>query len=104
MNIYFPLGIFIGILLGIIIEKYVFSYFDILYEKFTYKQTITCTKYKVESQTLAKEFELKYGELQELPPAIGFKIQSSNVECDEDCDDDGCECEDIKKNKIGFRV
>lgn len=85
------LGIAIGILIGFIVDKYIFPYLDIKFEKYTYRESVICTQYQVDAQKIAKE----NSEDQELQPAIGFQISDSTELDDED------DCED---KKIGFKL
>jgi hypothetical protein len=93
--------LFIGIILGIIIEKYVFPFIDTIFEVFTYKISVHATEYKVQSETMAKEFELKYPEVEESATnVIGYQYDDSPDKYYYEEDDDIDDC----KNKIGFRI
>jgi uncharacterized membrane-anchored protein YhcB (DUF1043 family) len=94
MWIYLLLGLFIGIPIGTLSEKFFIPFLDVKHEKFVYKEIVECTEYQLEANALVKEFEDKYGEKQELSPAIGFQYYPEQSEFDDE--------EDKLKNKIGF--
>ena len=79
--------LFLGIFLGIIIDKFIFPVFDILLDVFTYAQTEKSSAYQSNVKAKACELIRNYPELQldqqtqprELHPAIGF-IQSPSDE------------------------
>lgn len=88
--------LFIGILCGIVIEKYIFPYFDIKVEVFTHKASVEATAHQLEAQEMAVLFNRQYPEtkepIEEKTPAIGFAINNSET-FDDDCED----------RKIGFK-
>lgn len=91
--------IFLGVLIGVLIERYIFPIFDTLLEVFNYKQSEKATIYQLNAQEQAVLFNRKYPELnnmqnQELTPAIGFMTEQSD-EMYYDYDDE----EDVKYKK-----
>lgn len=87
------LFIFIGIIIGTLFERYLFSIFDILLQVFQYKQSEKVTIYQLNAQEQIALFNREYPELnndeiKELTPAIGFAYNSS---------DDDMYYEDCKK-------
>lgn len=90
------LGICIGIILGITIEKYIFPILDIKFDVYQLKLNNIATKYHLNSQEKNILFNKKYPEFQqtnsqpELSPAIGFVLHSDN------------DCEVYEDKKIGF--
>ena len=78
------LGIFIGTILGITIEKYIFPILDIKFDVYKLKLNDIATKYHLNSQKKNILFNKKYPEFQqtnsqsELSPAIGFTSHSDN--------------------------
>lgn len=90
--------LFIGILLGIVIDKYIFPLIDTLFEVFTYKISIKATAYKIQSESIAREYEKKYPEVEETATnVVGFHMDNSEEYYDDDIEED---C----KNKIGFKI
>lgn len=91
--------IFLGILIGLLIEKYLFPIFDTSLEVFNYKQSEKATIYQLNAQEQAVLFSRKYPESsnmpnQELSPAIGFMAEQSD-EMYYDYDDE----EDVRSRK-----
>ena len=89
----------IGIILGIVIERYIFPIIDLKLEVLQYKESEKATIYQLNAQGLVAEFNREYpefnqGEVPELTPAIGFMHTQQN----EDMYEDEEEC----KNKIGY--
>ncbi len=75
----------IGIILGIVIERYIFPIMDLKLEAFQYKESEKATIYQLNAQELVAEFNREYpefsqGETQELMPAIGFTYTPSEDE------------------------
>jgi len=71
------LFIFIGIFIGILIERYLFVIFDLYLQVFQYKQSVNATMYQLQSQEAVILFNREYPEsndnkTKELSPAIGF--------------------------------
>ena len=100
--------IFLGILIGILMERFLFPYLDLFFEVATHKFSSIATSHQLDAQTMICEFGRDYPESQEKPelsPAIGFSMgeAESSLEFDEE------DCEDKKskiiknKNEIGFR-
>jgi len=94
---YALLGIFAGIIIGIILDRYIFPILDIKFDVFQIKQNDIAIRYHLNSQKKNILFNKKYPEIQqinpqqELSPAIGFAIHDDNdYEVYED------------KKKIGF--
>lgn len=79
------IGIFSGLLLGIIIEKYVFPILDILFEIFTAKTSKEITEHNLNIQEMSCELlraypELKDGNVAEQINAIGFHYVDEDAE------------------------
>ncbi len=77
----FTTGIFIGITLGIIIQMYLFPYFDQLFEVFISKQSEIITEHNLNIQIMSCETLRDYPEInnkniQEQTNLIGFNCQS----------------------------
>lgn len=90
--------LFIGLILGIIVDKYIFSIFDIFLEIFQYKMSEIATTSKIKSEIMAREYELKYPEKEESSTnLIGYQYEQPE-EIYEDDELDDC------KNKIGFKI
>lgn len=69
--------LFAGIILGILLEKYIFPIIDLKIEVLQYKETEKATVCQLNTQELVAEFNREYpefnqGEVPELTPAIGF--------------------------------
>lgn len=69
--------LFFGIIVGIVIERFIFPIIDLKLEVFQYKETEKATAYQLNTQELVAEFNREYpefnqGEVPELTPAIGF--------------------------------
>lgn len=79
--LYFLIGIFEGIIIGILVEKYVFPYFEILFEVYTTKKSKIIANYNVDIQELNCLLLREYPELSKnnisgnQTNAIGFKCQ-----------------------------
>lgn len=86
------LGLCIGIILGILIDKYIFVFWDIKMEKFTHKETVECTAYQLEAQELVQLYQREYGEVEEKSPAIGFQVYPQEEEY----------YDDVEEKRIGF--
>lgn len=91
--------LFIGIIIGIVIERYIFPIIDLKLEVLQYKESEKATIYQLNAQELLALFNREYPELNdtqkpELTPAIGFIHNSP----DEDMyyEEENC------KNKIGY--
>jgi len=85
----FTTGIFIGIILGIIIQMYLFPYFDQLFEVFVSKQSEIITEHNLNIQIMSCETLRDYPEInnkniQEQTNLIGFNCQSLLDEEDEE--------------------
>ena len=85
----FATGIFIGIILGIIIQMYLFPYFDQLFEVFVSKQSEIITEHNLNIQIMSCETLRDYPEInnkniQEQTNLIGFNCQSLLDEEDEE--------------------
>lgn len=96
MAVYLLFGITIGIILGILIDKYLFVLLDVKLEKFTYKETVECAQYQVDAQTLVSKFQVEFGEVKELSPCVGFSVEPSQ-EIYEDEEEDK-----LVNRKMGF--
>lgn len=100
--------LFFGAILGIMLQKYIFSIFDIILDLYSYKQIQKATEYQLNTQMMSMEFLREYPEANQnnqnyqeyQTNAIGFGVGR------DDEDDGYCEDEDrsrIKsKNMIGF--
>lgn len=93
--------LFLGILIGILYEKFIVPLIELWTEVYTYKKSIKATEYQLKSTELANEFNKKYPEAkddsQELQPCIGYHFEAESEEyLDED---DNCE-----DKKIGFKI
>ena len=97
--------LFIGILLGIVINMYIFPLIDTLFEIYTYKMTEIATVSKIKSESMAREYEIKYPEKEDSSTnVIGFHYDDAAVEDEQyDYNDEDEELNDCK-NKIGFRI
>lgn len=87
MIIYLLLGMSIGILLGIIIQKYLFSILDIKLDVFQCAQTEKATMHQLNAQEMAMLFYREYPEAKEdyqSTEAIGFKYIPEEYEDDEE--------------------
>jgi len=85
----FTTGIFIGIILGIIIQMYLFPYFDQLFEVFISKQSEIITEHNLNIQIMSCETLRDYPEInnkniQDQTNLIGFNCQSLLDEEDEE--------------------
>jgi hypothetical protein len=88
--------LFIGILLGIVLEKFLVPIFETLLELFTYKVSESATISQLNSQAYVADFKREYPETvetSELQPCIGFDTSVTDS-----CENDDCDC----KVKIGF--
>lgn len=89
--------LFLGILFGLVVEKYIFPFLDGLFEVYSYKMSEFATASKIKSESMAREYELKYPETEEIATnAIGYQYEPEEECYDEDLED----C----KNKIGFKT
>jgi hypothetical protein len=89
--------LFLGVILGMLIQKYIFPVFDMLLDIYSYKQSEKVTIYQLNAQEQIALFNREYPEvnneeIRELTPAIGFTY--SNQDNDIYCDDE--ECKTIK--------
>ena len=85
----FTTGIFIGIILGIFSNQYLFPYFDQLFEVFVSKQSEIITRHNLNIQIMSCETLRDYPEInnkniQEQTNLIGFNCQSLLDEEDEE--------------------
>jgi hypothetical protein len=69
--------LFIGILIGLLIQKYIFPIIDLWLSVYEYKQSEIITIYQLNAQEQVALFNREYPELdenqnKELTPAIGF--------------------------------
>ena len=75
------IGLFVGIGLGLLIERYVFRIFDIKIDVYQYKNSDIATEYYLNAESMKMEFNRKYPEYQsqkeiQQTDAIGFKYPS----------------------------
>lgn len=95
--------LFIGIICGILIERYLFPTLDIYLDVFTHKQTEKATDYQLNAQAMTMEFLREYPEAnqnyQELQPAIGFCASPEEEQYNDLYEDD---IDNRLKNKIGY--
>jgi uncharacterized membrane protein YgaE (UPF0421/DUF939 family) len=90
--------LFIGILIGIIINTYLLPIFDTLLEIYTYKMSEIATSSKIRAESMVKKYELKYPSIEESATnVVGFQYEQPE-EIYEDDDLEDC------KNKIGFKI
>ena len=102
------LGIFLGIVVGVLGYKYILPWFDINLEVYNYKKSVDATDYQLTSQAYLAEFKRDYPETEEnyqqKEPCIGFHHPQSEVEEldyeEYECDGN-CKCK--SKNSIGFK-
>jgi len=92
--------LYLGIILGIVLNKFIFPFFELLQERITYSVTVGATRSQIKAQKLVCDFQREYPESEEIvegSPAIGFQYipEESQFEEDDDCDDK-------LQNKIGF--
>jgi len=97
----FTTGMFIGVLMGILIQQYIFPIFDLLLEVFSIKQSEVATIHNLNIQEMSCEFAREYPEInankiQEQTNLIGFTCNSAE-------DEDEYYEEDKIKNIIGFK-
>ena len=87
--------LFLGIIIGLLAERFLFPIIDLATEIITYRLSVNATKYQIQSQTIAKEFEKKYPEVEECGThAIGFHCEDMAEDYDED---------DFEDKRIGFK-
>ena len=77
------LFIFIGVIIGILCERYLFSILDLYLQVFQHKQSVNATMYQLKSQEAVILFNREYPEsnsnkTKELSPAIGFACGGLN--------------------------
>ena len=98
--------LYLGIFLGIILDKFLFPFFELLQERITYSVTVGATRSQMKAQKLVCDFKREYPEVEEIAeqmPAIGFHFPQEESQFDYDEDDDcDCDCDNKLKNKIGF--
>ena len=87
------IGLLGGILFGIITEKYIFTYFDTLFEVFSIKESEIATGYNLNMQVMNLELMRDYPELnnKDIPEqtnVIGFEYQPPFEEEEEYYDED----------------
>lgn len=95
------LYLFVGVIIGILVERYVFPIFDIMHELLTYKAGEKANELQLNVKGMFAEFDRAYPETvegyQEESPAIGFQISPTMSEFEDDEEED---C----NGKIGFKL
>lgn len=61
----FATGLLLGIIIGVLIEKYVFAYLDTLFDMFSIRKAEEATEYNLNMQILQCEAIRNYPELKE---------------------------------------
>jgi hypothetical protein len=92
--------LFLGIIIGLFVEKYIFSLLDLANEYISIRVSEKASRYQGKIQLLQYRLEEKCSPKQ---PAIGFSMGELE-EMGELEDDDDEEVEDKSKGKIGFRL
>lgn len=88
--LYFLIGIFEGIIIGILVEKYVFPYFEILFEVYTAKKSKIIANYNADIQAVSYDLMREYPEIsnkntnQEQVNVVGFDCQTDSDETDDE--------------------
>jgi len=94
--------LFLGIIIGVVSDKYLFPILDLFLDVFQYKQSEKAADYQLSMQAKTFDFARDYPESQqnnqELQPAIGFVHEYP----EEDFYDEEDE-EENYKGKIGFK-
>jgi len=77
------LFIFIGVIIGILCERYLFVILDLYLQVFQHKQSVNATMYQLQSQEAVILFNREYPEsnsnkTKELSSAIGFACGNSD--------------------------
>lgn len=90
--------ILLGVIIGIVIDKYIFPIFDMLLELLTYQITKLCTSIQIDINLMSLEYQEMAEQGQPLTPVVGF--HAGMEQYDEDDEDDD---EDNKNKKIGFK-
>lgn len=69
----------LGIIIGIIIQKYVFAYFDVKFQVFSIRESAKIVSHQVNMEKTELDFLREYPEAnanyKELSPAIGFHYE-----------------------------
>ena len=82
--------LYLGIILGIFIDKYIFPFLDLMQERITYSVTVGATRKQIQAQKIVADFSREYPEcsedVPEKQPAIGFQYVSED-EYEEDFND-----------------
>jgi len=92
--------LFLGIIIGVLVGKYLFSLFDLAYEYINVRVLERASIYQGKMQILQFKLEEQCTHKQ---PAIGFSM--GDIESELFCDEDGDEPEDkLKAKKIGFKM
>lgn len=83
--------IFLGIIIGIAINRWISPIFDILLEEFVHKRNIKITKHQLAAQALVREHENKYPNVPEenQTNAIGFRYEEPEEYYDDYFEDKG---------------
>lgn len=95
------LGIFIGMVVGVLGYKYVLPWLDMILELNNFKKSVDATSYQLQAQELVALFQREYPETKEVEQkesCIGFHYEQPEEQC---CDDE--DCEDECKRSIGFK-
>ncbi len=86
-------GILIGIILTIIYDRILSPIIDLIIEQYRYYISKKCTKFKIDSDSMAMEFQKQYPEFkeqnensQQLSNMIGFHMDSDSEDLDYDDD------------------
>lgn len=105
--------LYLGIIIGVVINKFIFPFFELLQERITYSVTVGATKSQMKAQQVVCDFNRKYPEYEgvaEKSPAIGFEYAPEELEYEDDFEDDDLGENNLNaknldtkiQNKIGF--
>ena len=94
--------LYLGIIIGLVINHYIFPFLDLMQERITYSVTVGATRKQIQAQKIVANFNREYPEVEgsEQTQAIGFNIDDCIDDEEEDFDED--EIDDKVKNKIGY--
>lgn len=84
--------LYLGIILGILTERFIFPFLDLMQERITYSVTVGATRKQIQAQKIVADFSREYPEcsedVPEKQPAIGFQyVPEDEDEYEEDFND-----------------
>lgn len=87
--LYFLIGLFEGIIIGVLIQMFVLPYFEILFEVYTSKKSKVIAKYNADIQKISYDLMREYPEMikdgnQEPINVVGFEYQVDDDETDDE--------------------